>query len=213
MSKLFFAPIPAEFKESFVIQIDDEYDYPDVEQAEKEKEEINNYVINIHDEENRDNRDNREIAKFVYEEIERYNFQNYIDWYVTIFQGTLEQPYQVLDDSGDILTAYSYYNHEASQMCRMRLLFDESQLSSVKEFMLQIGFTFDKMPVDKLKKYEKDAVGSVDNPIPFIVDGEEHYAYNSYNIDKQRTHEIRIVFDYSQYDNVKTMLSQGNFNF
>jgi len=210
MSKLFFAPIPAEFKESFVIQIDDEYEYPDAEQAEQEKQEINNYVININDEENRDN---REIAKFVYEEVERYNFQNYIDWYVTIFQGTLEQPYHVLDDDGDILTAYSYYNHEASQMCRMRLLFDESQLSSVKNFMVQIGFTFDKVPVDKLKNYVKDAVGSVDNPIPFIVDGEEHYAFNSYDIDKQRMHEIRIVFDYNQYEHVKMMLSQGNFHF
>jgi len=210
MSKLFFAPIPAEFKESFVIQIDDEYEYPDAEQAEQEKQEINNYVININDEENRDN---REIAKFVYEEVERYNFQNYIDWYVTIFQGTLEQPYHVLDDDGDILTAYSYYNHEASQMCRMRLLFDESQLASVKNFMVQIGFTFDKVPVDKLKNYVKDAVGSVDNPIPFIVDGEEHYAFNSYDIDKQRMHEIRIVFDYNQYEHVKMMLSQGNFHF
>jgi len=210
MSKLFFAPIPAEFKESFVIQIDDEYEYPDAEQAEQEKQEINNYVININDEENRDN---REIAKFIYEEVERYNFQNYIDWYVTIFQGTLEQPYHVLDNNGDILTAYSYYNHEKSQMCRMRLLFDESQLASVKNFMVQIGFTFDKVPVDKLKNYVKDAVGSVDNPIPFIVDDEEHYAFNSYDIDKQRMHEIRIVFDYSQYDHVKSVLSQGNFHF
>lgn len=205
MSK-FFLPVPAEFKESFVITIDDEYEYPDAEKAQQEKNDINSYVIDINDEET------LEIAKFIDREVNKVKFENYIHWFVTMFQGTMEQPYHVLDDEGGILTAYSYYNHQANQMCQMRLLFDEGQLPKVKEFLVQIGFTFDKMPVDKLKNYNKDVFGNVDNPIPLIVDGEDHYAYNAYDIDKQRMHEIRIVFDYAQYNNVVGMLAQGNFH-
>jgi hypothetical protein len=205
MSK-FFLPVPAEFKESFVITIDDEYDYPDAEKAQEEKSDINSYVIDINDEET------HEIAVFIDREIKKITFENYIDWFVTMFQGTMEQPYSLLDEDGGILTAYSYYNHEANQMCQMRLLFDEAQLEKVKEFLVQIGFTFDKMPVDKLKNYNKDVFGNVDNAIPLIVDGEDHYAYNAYDINKQRMHEMRIVFDYSQYNSVVAMLAQGNFN-
>jgi hypothetical protein len=205
MSK-FFLPVSAEFKESFVITIDDEYEYPDAEKAQQEKNDINSYVIDINDEET------LEIVNFIDREVNKVKFENYIHWFVTMFQGTMEQPYHVLDDEGGILTAYSYYNHQANQMCQMRLLFDEGQLPKVKEFLVQIGFTFDKMPVDKLKNYNKDVFGNVDNPIPLIVDGEDHYAYNAYDIDKQRMHEIRIVFDYAQYNNVVGMLAQGNFH-
>ena len=206
MSK-FFARVPAQYQESFVITIDDEYEYPDAEKARQEKEEINSYVIDINDE------DNYEIALFIDREMKKIEFENYISWFVNVYQGTVEQPYHILGDDGDILTAYSYYNHEKNQMCQMRLMFDEAQLGNVKEFMTQIGFTFDKMPTDKLKNYNKELVGNVDNPIPFIVDGEDHYAYNAYNIQNQRMHEIRIVFDYDQYNNVKEMLIQGNFEF
>jgi hypothetical protein len=204
MSK-FFASVPAEFKESFVITIDDEYEYPDAEKAQQEKNDINSYVIDINDE------DTLEMATFIDREIQKFNFGNYIDWYVTMFQGSIEQPYYLLDDNGGILTAYSYYKHEANQMCQMRLLFDETQTESVKSFLVQIGFTFDKMPTDKLKNYNKSIFGNVDNPMPLVVDGEDHYAYNFYNIDKQRMHEMRIVFDYNQYNNVVSMLAQGNF--
>jgi hypothetical protein len=205
MSK-FFLPVPAEFKETLVITIDDEYDYPDAERAQEEKNEINSYVIDINDE------DTQEITVFIDREIKKITFENYIDWFVTMFQGTIEQPYSLLDEDGGILTAYSYYNHEANQMSQMRLLFDEAQLEKVKDFLVQIGFTFDKMPVDKLKNYNKDLFGNVDNAMPLIVDGEDHYAYNAYDINKQRMHEMRIVFDYSQYNSVVTMLAQGNFN-
>ena len=75
--------------------------------------------------------------------MDKQSFENYIDWYVNIYQGTLEQPYQLLDSNGGILTAKNYYNYKNNTMVEMRIIFDEGQTENVKTVLSAMGFMFE----------------------------------------------------------------------
>jgi hypothetical protein len=147
------------------------------------------------------------------------DFSYYVSWYVNIYQGTLEQPYKALDDEGDYMTAYSYYNAQALDMVEMKLIFDEMQLDNVKTMLTQLMFTFNKPPsladlsdILRLKESDMHIEGSMYNPRTIYNQfGEEYYAYSPYNLSEKRMTEIRLVFDRSCFDNVKRGLRACNF--
>jgi len=136
-------------------------------------------------------------------------FENYVRYYVTSMQGTLEQPYILWDDNGDILTARNYYKAKENRMVEMRLLFDDSQVERVKEFLVQIGFVFENLNT----MFPDTAHGSVHDPRQFTdKDGDMVYAFNSYNCANRRTSEMRIVFNAEQMQEVFSMLRIGAFH-
>jgi hypothetical protein len=147
------------------------------------------------------------------------DFTYYMSWYVNIYQGTLEQPYRFVDDSGDYLTAYSYYNVQALDMVEIKLIFDEHQLDNVKAMLSQLMFTFTKPPslteisdLFMLKESDMRIEGSMYNPRSVYNQfGEEYYAYSSYNLSEKRMSEMRLVFDRSCFDNVKRGLRACSF--
>ena len=147
------------------------------------------------------------------------DFSYYVSWYVNIYQGTLEQPYKTLDDDGDYMTAYSYYNVQTFDMVEMKLIFDEMQLDNVKTMLTQLMFTFSKPPsladlsdILRLKESDMHIEGSMYNPRTIYNQfGEEYYAYSPYNLSEKRMTEIRLVFDRSCFDNVKRGLRACNF--
>jgi len=215
MSRTFFNydMIPSEFKEQFIIEIDvDEDEYESSYETKCEE-----HVIEIDEE-------YMEMARHINNIQEQEMFSIYIDWYVKSFEGTLEQPYQIIENDS-ILTAYNYYNYKNNNMHEMKLVFDEDQLGNVKTFLEQIGFIFGKNPFetedknDITKKLEKmsllekyPTMGNTDYPyVIYSTDGEEYYAYNVYNITKNRMSEMRIVFDGEQFESVKAMLKVGGF--
>jgi hypothetical protein len=202
MFKMFkYYEIPEEHKETFIIDIDDDYE------TEIKKEDYSDYKIDINDPEVMEMR--RAISM-----IQRKDeFNMYIDYYVHVYQGTLEQPYYLYDEEGNHLTAYSYYNYDKNNMVEIKLIFDEEQLSKVKDFLLQIGFVFDNLSFIKAKSDDGQVeLGHVSMPHILLDDsGEEYYSYNAYNTDNQRMSQMTIVFDWSQYENVKAMLKIGNF--
>jgi hypothetical protein len=142
-----------------------------------------------------------------------------MSWYVNIYQGTLEQPYRFVDDSGDYLTAYSYYNVHALDMVEIKLIFDEQQLDNVKAMLTQLMFTFTKPPslteisdLFMLKESEMQVEGTMYNPrTVYNQFGEEYYAYSAYNLSEKKMTEMRLVFDRSCFDNVKRGLRAGSF--
>jgi hypothetical protein len=77
----------------------------------------------------------KEIEKQTWEYYDLTKFENYVRWYVHENQGTIEQPYTLHGENGEVLTAKSFYNTKANTMVEMKLLFDESQLPKVKEFL------------------------------------------------------------------------------
>lgn len=203
MFKIKYTDVPVDQRETFIIDIDDDYE------TEIVNEDYSDYKIDINDPEV------MEIAHAI-SMIERKDmFNMYIDYYVHVYQGTLEQPYYLYDDEGNHLTAYSYYNYDKKNMVEMKLIFDEEQLIKVKEFLSQIGFVFDNLSFIKTKSSdEKVELGHVFMPHILLDDqGEEYYSYNAYNASRQRMSQMSIVFDWSQYDNVKSMLTLGNFIF
>lgn len=146
-------------------------------------------------------------------------FTYYMSWYVNIYQGTLEQPYKFVDESGDYLTAYSYYNVQALDMVEIKLIFDEQLLDNVKTMLTQLMFTFTKPPslseisdLFMLKESDMCVEGSMYNPrTVYNQFGDEYYAYSAYNLSEKRMSEIRLVFDRTCFDNVKRGLRAGNF--
>jgi len=147
------------------------------------------------------------------------DFSYYVSWYVNIYQGTLEQPYKTLDDDGDYMTAYSYYNVQTFDMVEMKLIFDEMQLDNVKTMLTQLMFTFTKPPslseisdLFMLKESDMCVEGSMYNPrTVYNQFGDEYYAYSAYNLSEKRMSEMRLVFDRTCFDNVKRGLRAGNF--
>ena len=173
-------------------------------------------ALNIEDDE--DEKEQEEIAqwkKIQEEALDYYDtnkFENYVRWYVSMMQGTLEQPYVLYADNGDILTARSYFKAKENQMVEMRLLFDESQMEKAKEFIIQIGFVFENLNF----MFESDTLGSVMNPYSLFSknEGEENdmlYAYNDYNASNRRVSEMRLVFSFDQTDSIKKLLKLGGF--
>lgn len=194
--------IPEEHKETFIIiDIDDEYE------TEIKKEDYSDYKIDINDPEV------MEMQRTIHMIQDKDMFDMYIDYYVHVYQGTLEQPYYLYDEEGEYLTAYSYFNYDKKNMVEMKLIFDEEQTSKVKDFLLQIGFVFDNLSFAKAKANEdKVELGHIFMPHILLDDkGEEYYSYNAFNLSKQKMSQMRIVFDWSQYENVKDMLKLGSF--
>jgi hypothetical protein len=146
-------------------------------------------------------------------------FTSYVSWYVNMYQGTLEQPYKFMDDSGDYLTAYSYYNVQALDMVEIKLIFDEKQLDNVKTILTQLLFTFSKPPslsdisdLFMLKESDIQFEGSMYNPrTVYNQFGEEYYAYSAYNLSDKRMTEMRLIFDRSCFDNVKRGIRTAGF--
>lgn len=146
-------------------------------------------------------------------------FTSYMSWYVNMYQGTLEQPYKFMDDSGDYLTAYSYYNVQALDMVEIKLIFDEKQLDNVKTMLTQLLFTFSKPPslsdisdLFMLKESDMQVEGSMYNPrTVYNQFGEEYYAYSAYNLSDRRMTEMRLIFDRSCFDNVKRGIRAAGF--
>lgn len=203
--------IPQEYKENFVITIDDD----DEEEYKVKKESYDDYHIDLSDPEN------FELCKAVHTIMDTEYFKMYIDWYVDVYQGTLEQPLKALDDDGDYLTAYSYYNHKNNNMMQLKLIFDEDSLENVKDMLSNYGFVFDKLAykksIDATSLSQTSAqqvitkLGSIEMPHIFTIEGEEYCAFNTFNIDKDKMVEMYIVFDMEQLENIKTMLRKFNF--
>jgi hypothetical protein len=200
--------IPQEYKENFVITIDED----DTKEAYDIKKETYDNSIDLSDP------DNLSLAKAVANIMDMENFKFYIDWYVDIYQGTLEQPYKALDEDGYYLTAYSYYNYKNNNMMQLKLIFDEGSLDNVKEMLINYGFVFDKLAYKKSIDASQTSahqilnkLGSIEMPHIFTIEDEEYCAFNTYNIDKDNMVEMYIVFDMEQLENIKTMLRKFNF--
>lgn len=197
--------IPQEYKENFVITIDDD-------EEQEYKKETEDYQIDLSDP------DNFALAKAVFMIMDLEKFKSYIDWYVNIYQGTLEQPYKALDEDGDYLTAYSYYNYKNNNMMQLKLIFDEGSLDNVKEMLSNHGFAFDKLSYKKSIETSQSSIqqvltklGSIEMPQIFTIEDEEYCAFSTYNIDKNNMIEMYIVFDMGQLENIKMMLRKFNF--
>lgn len=200
--------IPEICKESFVIEIDQEYE--DGFEPLTPKDEFD-FKLDYGDLEL------IEMAKCIYTMEQKEIFSRYIDWYVDMYQGTLEQPYKLFDETGELLTAYSYYNHQNNSMAEMKLIFDQGQTDNVKKLLTDIGFLFDSMryykalvPVEpiinKISKF-----GSVETPYILLNGEEEYYAYGPYEMEKKQMQEMRLVFDSTQIDTIKSYLKLGGF--
>ena len=200
--------------ETFIVTFDsdDEYD----ESAEDDVDQLLSTFTKLQIED--DEKEQYEIVqwkKIQEEAMDFYDmskFENYVRWYVCMMQGTLEQPYVLHDDHGDILTARNYFKAKENQMVEMRLLFDDSQLERVKQFLTQIGFVFENLNF----MFESNVLGSVKNPFYLLSTnaGEEKdmlYAYNDYNADNRRVSEMRLVFSFDQTDTIKKYLKLGGF--
>lgn len=201
-------------KDKFIIILDED----DIEEEEemnatrkKEKEKYGCYL---------DEEDPEVLAMWrIIKSSEVDYFTSYVSWYVNMYQGTLEQPYKFIDDSGDYLTAYSYYNVEALDMVEIKLIFDEDQLDNAKAMLSQLMFTFTKPPslsdisdLFMLKESDMQVEGSMYNPrTVYNQFGEEYYAYSAYNLSERRMTEMRLVFDRSCFNNVKRGLRAGSF--
>lgn len=201
-------------KDSFIIVLNEE----DIEEEEEmnslREQEREKYVCFI------DEEDPEVIAmRRVIKSADVDYFTSYMSWYVNMFQGTLEQPYKIVDKDGDYLTAYSYYNVYALDMVGIKIMFDEKQLDNVKEMLSQLSFTFDKPPslndisdLFSLKESDMYIEGSMYNPrTVYNKYEEEYYAYSAYDLSEKRMTEIRLVFDRSCFDNVKRGLRAGSF--
>ena len=205
-----------EISEKFIITLDEEDFDSDVEDCEDvlcslmQKLEVDVDLGKTKDED-----EQKEIEQWLriqQETLEFYDlskFENYVRYYVTSMQGTLEQPYILWDDNGDILTARNYYKAKENRMIEMRLLFDDSQVERVKEFLVQIGFVFENLN----SMFPDTAYGSVHDPRQFTdKEGDMVYAFNSYNCVNRRTSEMRIVFNAEQMQEVFRMLRIGAFH-
>ena len=211
--------VPEEFCQELIIDIDD-IDFDDDFEEEKELKEIYDrvktdnelkkspYVPDLSDS------DLIDMCKTIDQIIDKQAFDNYIDWYVDIYQGTLEQPYQLLDNNGGILTAKHYYNYQKNSMVEMRLIFDENQLQNVKTVLTTIGFMFEDSEMSLLTiKETMETIGSINNPYILLASDNEsmYYVYNNYDADKNNMVEMRAVFDRDQFYTVKDMLKQCGF--
>ena len=155
-----------------------------------------------------------DICRAINSIMDKQSFENYIDWYVNIYQGTLEQPYQLLDSNGGILTAKNYYNYKNNTMVEMRVIFDEGQTENVKTVLSAMGFMFEDASKSLLTiKETMETMGSVDNPYILLASDNEsmYYVYNNYDADKNNMVEMRTVFDRDQFYSVKDMLKQCGF--
>lgn len=155
-----------------------------------------------------------DICRAINSIMDKQSFENYIDWYVNIYQGTLEQPYQLLNSNGGILTAKNYYNYKNNTMVEMRVIFDEGQTENVKTVLSAMGFMFEDASKSLLTiKETMETMGSVDNPYILLASDNEsmYYVYNNYDADKNNMVEMRTVFDRDQFYSVKDMLKQCGF--
>lgn len=212
--------VPQEFCQELIIDIDDIELEDDYEEEEKELKEIYDrvkkdnelkispYIPDFSDPEL------YSMCKTIDYIIDKQAFDNYIDWYVNIYQGTLEQPYQLLDNKGSILTAKHYYNYKNNTMVEMRLIFDEGQLENVKTVLTTIGFSFEDSDRSLLTiKETMETMGTVDNPYILLASDNEsmYYVYNNHDADKNNMVEMRAVFDRDQFHTVKEFLRQAGF--
>ena len=193
-------------EEKFIIFFDEEDEYNT----------YTDYTYELSEEDMKEIEQWREIERQTLAYYDLSNIENYIRWYVHENQGTLEQPYTLHGDRGEILTAKSFFNCKAKTMMEMKLLFDESQLEKVKEFLLQIGFVFEDLSsmFDMLTISDKnDTLGTINNPIPLNDnDGDMMYAYNCFNANNRMMSEMRIVFCVTQLESVFKLLKTGGFN-
>lgn len=169
-------------------------EYPDKEFDEDEKKEVAEWL---------------KIQQHSMDYYDLSNVENYIRWYVHQYQGTIEQPYTLYDEYGNILTARSYYKAKEKTMVEMKLLFDDSQLDGVKNFLIQIGFVFE----DLSSMFDTgDSFGTIKNPYPLVDSSNEMlYAYNCFNSGNRMTSEMRLVFCVDSLEQVKTSLKAGRF--
>lgn len=194
--------------ESFVIEIDDD-----------EVEEIELKTVRVEDvgcEEVRVevDKDVKEIRDFIEKLTEEIAFDFYTEWYNVNFYGTLEHPIPLYDEAGEILTARSYYNCKNGRMFEMKLVFYSEQLEQTKQFLQQIGFSFEKLDVSLFSIKDSLEQGSVSNPLPYYdSNGEMLCAYNNYNQKESKMCEMRLVFDGDQYLSIAQALQAGGFKF
>jgi len=148
---------------------------------------------------------------YMYKKLEEENFISYTEWYSNNIEGTIEHPYINFDEDGEVLTGYSYYRHEKNSMVEIKLLFDKDLLDTVKTFISEIGFTFDKSVINSIERTMYR--GSIHNPIFVEKFGEEFRAINLQNVFKSNMSEIRLVFDSTQLDTTQNMLKIAGFVF
>lgn len=209
--------VPEEYCQELIIDIDDiEFDDEEdgelseiYERVKKDKElKTSPYEPDYSDPEIID------MCRVINNIMDKQSFENYIDWYVNIYQGTLEQPYQLLDSNGGILTAKNYYNYKNNTMVEMRIIFDEGQTENVKTVLSAMGFMFEDASKSLLTvKETMETMGSIDNPYILLASDNEsmYYVYNNYDADKNNMVEMRAVFDRDQFHTVKDMLKQCGF--
>jgi hypothetical protein len=199
----------SEIVDRFIITFDEEDFDSDVEDCEDDLCSLMQRLeVEVDENEQKEIEQWLKIQQQTMEYYDLSKFENYVRWYVTSMQGTLEQPYILWDDHNDILTARSYYKAKENRMIEMRLLFDDSQVERVKEFLVQIGFVFENLN----SMFPDTSYGSVHDTRQFIdKDGDMVYAFNSYNCANRRTSEMRIVFNAEQLQEVFSMLKVGGF--
>ena len=214
--------VPQEYCQELVIDIDDIDFDEDEEQVVEDKELSEIYERVKKDKELKispyepdySDPDVIEMCRTIDNLMGKQSFENYIDWYVNIYQGTLEQPYQLLDSNGGILTAKNYYNYKSNTMVEMRVIFDEGQTDNVRAVLTTMGFMFEDSSKSLLTiKETMETMGSIDNPYVLLATDNEsmYYVYNNYDADKNNMVEMRVVFDRDQFHNVKNMLKQCGF--
>ena len=196
--------------ESFVIDVDDDEEFDsDLDEVKVEDvgcEEVRVDMLNMID---------AEIKDFVERVTREAAFDFYCEWYNFNCFGTLEHPEPLYDDNGEILTARSYYNCKNNKMVEMKLVFYNEQLDQTKQFLQQIGFTFERLDMSLFSIKESDEQGSVSNPLPYLDNsGEMLCCYNNYTKEDSKTMcEMRLVFDGEQYLSIAQSLQAGGFKF
>ncbi len=188
--------------ESFIIQIDDD----------EEEEQVEVKVEDVGCEELRVEVDD-ELVSFINRVSQETAFDFFCEWYHTSFYGTLEHPIPLTNDDGDITTARSYYNCKNAKMVEMKLVFYKEQVEQTRQFLEQVGFSFDKVDMSLFDITDTSEQGSIYNPYPYYdVTGEMLVAYNCYTKEESQTMcEMRLVFDGDQYQTVIDTLKAGGF--
>lgn len=211
--------VPQEYCQELIIDIDD-FDLDDDYEEEKDLKEIYDRVKKDKElksspyEPDFSDPDLIDMCKSIDRMMGKQSFENYIDWYVDIYQGTLEQPYQLLDKNGGILTAKHYYNYKNNTMVEMRVIFDEGQLDNVKTVLSTMGFMFEESNMNMLTiKETMETMGTVNNPYILLSNDNEsmYYVYNNFDADNNNMVEMRTVFDRDQFHTVKEFLKQTGF--
>jgi hypothetical protein len=212
--------------EQFVVVIDsDTEDEEDIEQKYEDYYECEDYecdevkVVDVGCEEHKVEID-EDIQKFVNNEMEKWMFEMYSEWYHQRYFGTLEHPICLVDDRGEMLRAINYYNVKNMNMVEMTVMMYGEQVDNAKQMLTTLGFQFEKID---MRLFGIDTtVGNVDNvgnlgsvDMPYMLydeDGDMYYVYNCFTSkEDDKMYEMRIVFDNSQLGAVKENLKAAGF--